>query len=210
MKANRLLSRPDWLLAIALLTITLLAYSPGWNGKPIWDDDQHLTKPELRSWNGLEQIWVNVGVTHQYYPLVHTVFWIEQRLWNDRLRSFCVAPNPSGIGGLDVGTQEHALSYVLSLFSIIIFKIRSNKEPVHVSGRAWLVFARITLKKRYLRFARGYSHRSVVETTPISLAERRAAAPSIFCYWNIGRTLHRLGGTAFCRSGRGRFQSFGH
>ncbi len=85
MKANRLLSRPDWLLAIALLTITLLAYSPGWNGKPIWDDDQHLTKPELRSWNGLEQIWVNVGVTHQYYPLVHTVFWIEQRLWNDRL-----------------------------------------------------------------------------------------------------------------------------
>jgi tetratricopeptide (TPR) repeat protein len=85
MKANRLLSRPDWLLAIALLTITLLAYSPGWNGKPIWDDDQHLTKPELRSWNGLEQIWTNVGITHQYYPVVHTVFWIEQRLWGDRL-----------------------------------------------------------------------------------------------------------------------------
>src|SRR2546430_3837444 len=84
MKANRLLSRPDWLLAIALLTITLLAYSPAWNGKPIWDDDQHLTKPELRSWNGLEQIWANVGVTHQYYPIVHTLFWIEQRLWGDR------------------------------------------------------------------------------------------------------------------------------
>jgi len=84
MKTKRLFSQSDWLLGLALLAITLLAYSPAWNGKPIWDDDQHLTKPELRSWNGLEQIWVNIGVTNQYYPIVHTLFWIEQRLWGDR------------------------------------------------------------------------------------------------------------------------------
>src|SRR5438270_1224793 len=82
---QRLFSRSDWLLALAFFTVTLLAYSPAWNGKPIWDDNEHLTRLELRSWNGLEQIWTNVGVTHQYYPLVHTVFWIEQRLWNDNL-----------------------------------------------------------------------------------------------------------------------------
>ena len=75
--------RRDWLLALTLLAATLIAYSPAWNGKPIWDDDQHLTKPELRSLHGLGQIWTNVGATNQYYPLVHTIFWIEYRLWDD-------------------------------------------------------------------------------------------------------------------------------
>ena len=84
MSRQRLLPPANWVLALVLLAITFLAYSPAWNGKPIWDDDQHLTKPELRSWNGLEQIWANVGVTHQYYPIVHTLFWIERRLWGDR------------------------------------------------------------------------------------------------------------------------------
>lgn len=74
----------DWILAFALLVVTLIAYSPAWNGKPIWDDDEHLTKPELRSLSGLAQIWTHVGTTHQYYPLVHTVFWIEHRIWDDR------------------------------------------------------------------------------------------------------------------------------
>src|ERR1700694_1453841 len=73
----------DWILALALFAVTLIAYSPAWNGKPIWDDDEHLTKPELRSLHGLVQIWTHVGTTHQYYPLLHTVFWIEHRLWDD-------------------------------------------------------------------------------------------------------------------------------
>ena len=85
MKATRPFLRSDWLLVLALFATTLLAYSPAWNGRPVWDDDQHLTKPELRSWKGLEQIWTKVGVTHQYYPLVHTVFWVEQRLWGDNV-----------------------------------------------------------------------------------------------------------------------------
>ena len=80
---RRVFSRQDWFFALALLAVTLIAYSPAWNGKPIWDDNEHLTKPELRSWNGLERIWTNVGLTHQYYPLAHTVFWIEHRIWGD-------------------------------------------------------------------------------------------------------------------------------
>ena len=80
---HRVFSRQDWFIALLLLAVTMIAYSPAWNGKPIWDDGEHLTKPVLRSWDGLVQIWTNVGITHQYYPFVHTIFWIEHRVWGD-------------------------------------------------------------------------------------------------------------------------------
>jgi tetratricopeptide (TPR) repeat protein len=83
MSKERLLPPADWVLPLVILIITLLAYSPALNGRPVWDDNEHLTRPELQSWNGLKEIWTNVGLTHQYYPLVHTVFWIEHRIWGD-------------------------------------------------------------------------------------------------------------------------------
>jgi tetratricopeptide (TPR) repeat protein len=75
--------RQDWLLALALVTVTFLAYLPAWPGTPVWDDDSHLTKPELRSLAGLARIWTQPGATQQYYPLVHTLFWVEHRVWGD-------------------------------------------------------------------------------------------------------------------------------
>ena len=45
--------RQDWLFALLLLIFTALAYLPALNGTPIWDDDAHITRPELRSWDGL-------------------------------------------------------------------------------------------------------------------------------------------------------------
>jgi hypothetical protein len=75
--------RQDWLLALLLAIMTMVAYLPAWNGSPIWDDDAHLTKPELRSLDGLARIWTQPGATQQYYPLVHTVFWLEHQLWGD-------------------------------------------------------------------------------------------------------------------------------
>jgi hypothetical protein len=74
--------RRDWLLSLLLVIVTLLAYLPVWNGTPLWDDDAHLTKPELRSLQGLGRIWTQPGATQQYYPLVHTLFWVEHQLWD--------------------------------------------------------------------------------------------------------------------------------
>src|SRR5438876_80914 len=71
------------LFSLALIVATAVAYLPAWNGKPIWDDNAHITQPELRSWHGLVEVWTQVGATQQYYPLVHSVFWIEQKLWGD-------------------------------------------------------------------------------------------------------------------------------
>ncbi len=36
----------------------------------------------------MAQIWTKPGVTPQYYPLVHSVFWIEHRLWGDSPRGY--------------------------------------------------------------------------------------------------------------------------
>ena len=60
-----------------------LVYQPAWQGGLLWDDTEHVTRPELRSWHGLYRIWVDVGATPQYYPLVHSVFWVEHKLWGD-------------------------------------------------------------------------------------------------------------------------------
>jgi tetratricopeptide (TPR) repeat protein len=66
-----------------LLAATLLAYQPAWNGQPLWDDAAHMTKPALRSAAGLASIWTQLGATQQYYPLMHTVFWLEYHLWGE-------------------------------------------------------------------------------------------------------------------------------
>jgi tetratricopeptide (TPR) repeat protein len=62
---------------------TLIAYWPMLHGSFIWDDDAHVTKPVLRSLHGLWRIWFEVGATQQYYPVLHSAFWLEHRLWGD-------------------------------------------------------------------------------------------------------------------------------
>ena len=66
-----------------LFYVTLVAYLPVLYGGFLWDDDFHVTQPELQSVDGLRRIWFEVGATQQYYPLLHTAFWVEHRLWGD-------------------------------------------------------------------------------------------------------------------------------
>ncbi len=73
----------DWLFAAALVVAVLLVYHPAWQGGLIWDDDAHITRPELQSGHGLYRIWFDVRATLQYYPLLHSAFWLEHRLWGD-------------------------------------------------------------------------------------------------------------------------------
>ncbi len=73
-----------WLCQGALIAVVAcLAYAPALHGKFLWDDNGHVTRPELQSPAGLVRIWFDVGATQQYYPLLHTAFWIEHKLWGD-------------------------------------------------------------------------------------------------------------------------------
>ncbi len=65
------------------LVVTLMAYFPCLQGDFLWDDLGHVTNPALQSWSGLLRIWFEPGVTQQYYPLLHSAFWVEHRIWGD-------------------------------------------------------------------------------------------------------------------------------
>jgi tetratricopeptide (TPR) repeat protein len=79
------LAHKPWLLAMILVIVTVVAYTPAMRAGFIWDDDYVVTNnPVVRSLGGLERIWFQPGSTLQYYPLVFTSFWAEYHLWNLR------------------------------------------------------------------------------------------------------------------------------
>ena len=66
----------------ALVAMVLVSYAWALRADFIWDDDAYVTKnTTLESLDGLRRIWFEFGAVPQYYPLVHTSFWIERHLW---------------------------------------------------------------------------------------------------------------------------------
>ena len=125
-----------WVLfAGLLLTATLSAYRPAWNGGPVWDDDAHLTRADLQSGDGLRRIWFEVGATQQYYPIVHSAFWVMHRLWGDRTLGYHI-----------VNITLHATSALLialllarfgapgAMLAALVFAL----HPVNVESVAWM------------------------------------------------------------------------
>ena len=66
-----------------MLCAALVAYLPALRGDLLWDDNMHVTRADLRSLHGLWRIWFDLGATQQYYPLLHSAFWLEHRIWGD-------------------------------------------------------------------------------------------------------------------------------
>lgn len=86
----------SWILRFAvpglvLLALALACYWPALRGGFVWDDAAHVTRPDLRSWAGLARIWTEFGATQQYYPVAHTAFWLEHRLWGDATLGYHLA-----------------------------------------------------------------------------------------------------------------------
>jgi len=70
-------------LAAALIVAVVLVYLPALHAGFIWNDSDYVTRPGLRSVHGLWRIWFEVGATEQYYPLLHSSFWLQHLLWGD-------------------------------------------------------------------------------------------------------------------------------
>jgi hypothetical protein len=68
---------------VLIVLATLAAYIPALSAGFIWDDYGHVTRADLRSLAGLFRIWFEPGATQQYYPLLHSAFWIEHLFWGD-------------------------------------------------------------------------------------------------------------------------------
>jgi len=49
----------------------------GLQGGLVWNDASHVTAPGLQSLHGLWRIRFELGATQQYYPSLHSAFWLE-------------------------------------------------------------------------------------------------------------------------------------
>ena len=197
-------SKRIWLFSLALIALTALAYLPAWNGKPIWDDNAHITQPELRAAQGLIEIWTRLGATQQYYPLVHSVFWIEQKLWGDSVFGYHL-----------VNILLHALSAIVLLRILLRLKIPGAwlaaglfaLHPVQVESVAWISELKNTLSGffffsavlSYLNFDEARSRRSYFAALALFLCGlmcKTVIAPMpaiilVVVWWKRGRLRSR-------------------
>jgi tetratricopeptide (TPR) repeat protein len=84
------LRKTAWACA-GIIAATFAAYAPVWRAGFIWDDNAHVPRPEMRSWHGLWRIWFDLGSTQQYYPVLHSSFWLEHQLWGDAALGYHLA-----------------------------------------------------------------------------------------------------------------------
>src|SRR3984957_638603 len=150
---------PDlWSFAL-IFGASLVAYWPALEGTLLWDDSAHVTSPELQSLHGLWRIWFDRAATQQYYPLLHSAFWIEHQMWGD-----------SVVGYHLTNILLHALSACLVVMIVRMFRLPGAPlaglifalHPVCVESVAWISEQKSTLSAVfylssaliYLRFDR--------------------------------------------------------
>jgi Flp pilus assembly protein TadD len=129
-------------LFLALLAVMLTIYQPAWHGQPVWDDDGHLTRAELQSADGLRRIWFQVGATQQYYPLVHSAFWLMHRMWGDHTTGYHlvnIALHASSAFLLAVLLWRLAIPG--AVFAAFLFAV----HPVQAESVAWMTELKNTL-----------------------------------------------------------------
>src|ERR1035441_9268531 len=83
----------------------------------VWNDGDYVTRADLQSGSGLERIWFEVGATEQYYPVLHSAFWLEHRLWGK-----------AAAGYHAVNILLHAIS--ACLFVVILRRLWGGAGPI--------------------------------------------------------------------------------
>lgn len=144
-------------MLLALFLLLTAVYAPALRGGFVWDDDGHVTMESLRSVEGLRRIWTEVGATQQYYPVLHSAFWLQHALWGDATLGYHV-----------VNVGLHALATWLFWLLLLRMRIPGASwaalifavHPVHAESVAWITEQKNTLSAvfylsaalAYLRF----------------------------------------------------------
>lgn len=120
----------------ALLAIALLAvYAPALRGTPVWDDAEHMTNAARSGLHGLGRIWFVQGATWQFYPVTHSLFWLQHVLWGS---------DPLGhhVVNVVLHAANAALVYVvlrkLALRGALLGALLFAFHPVQVESVAWI------------------------------------------------------------------------
>jgi len=184
----------------SLLIATLIAYQSAWHGTLLWDDDAHLTRPDLQSTAGLWRIWFDLGATQQYYPVVHSAFWLMHRLFGDatlgyHLVTIVLHVAAAGLAALVL----RRLAVPGALLAATLFAL----HPVQVESVAWMTELKNTLSGvfyfgaalTYLRFDRTRSGRAYTLASALfvlallskTVTATLPAALLVMFWWRRGR-----------------------
>jgi len=198
---------PVWQGGLIVLLV-FLAYLPALRGGFVWDDETYVThNPTLHNLDGLQCIWFEVGAVPQYYPMVHTTFWLEYHLWG---------LNPFGYHLVNI--LLHAMAAILLWQVLLRLRIRGAwlaavlfaLHPVCVESVAWITERKNVLSAvfyfaaalAYLRFApleqndsgrqRWGWHRVALVLFMAALLSKTVtcslpAALLLVCWWKKGR-----------------------
>jgi tetratricopeptide (TPR) repeat protein len=197
---------PAWLMATLLVLATLIAYQPLWHAGFIWDDDDYVTANwTLHNLDGLKHIWFDTTATPQYYPLVHTTYWLEYHIWK---------LNPLGYHIVNV--LLHALGAILLWRVLAMLELPGAwlaaaifaLHPVNVESVAWVTERKNVLSAvfffaaawAYLRFAGKWESKErrwnwwvvalllfVCALLSKTVACSLPAALLLACWWKKGR-----------------------
>src|SRR5438874_11565455 len=155
----------DWFFCLILAVVTMLAYQPAWHGGLLWDDDANIASPDLRSLDGLRRIWFEPRATQQYYPLLYSSSWVQERFWRD---------SPTGYHLVNLLLHIGCVVLVLKILRLLripgaeLATIIFALHPVNVETVAWITERKNTLSGVfglaatlwYLKFDDGRSRRS--------------------------------------------------
>jgi protein O-mannosyl-transferase len=114
-------------IGLLLFGVTFAAYVPALAGAMQWDDSAHITAPALQSLKGLWRIWFRLGTTQQYYPVLHSAFWLEHRLWGDSVLGYHAA-----------NVALHAAS--ACLFALLLARVRPGGDGRIGAGEWFAAF----------------------------------------------------------------------
>jgi tetratricopeptide (TPR) repeat protein/4-amino-4-deoxy-L-arabinose transferase-like glycosyltransferase len=129
-------------MALSLFAAVVLIYHPAWKGDFVWDDEVYVLEHAQRASQGLLPIWTDVNATHQYFPVVHSVFWLEYRLWGERTLGYhLVNIILHGVASLLFWMLLRRLDVKGAYLAAAIFAL----HPVHVESVAWISELKNTL-----------------------------------------------------------------
>ncbi len=132
------------LLQIGVIIVAaFLIYWPALRGDWQWDDDRYITDNYLlRTLSGLGKIWLEPGVTLDYYPVSATVQWMQWQLWGLHTLGYHLTNVWLHIvGSLLVWRLLSKFKLRLAWLGGLLFAI----HPVQVESVAWIAELKNTL-----------------------------------------------------------------
>lgn len=183
-----------------ILVMLFIVYWPALGGGVLWDDPAHMTQPAMGSLAGLARIWLDPSATQQYYPFLHTFFWVQHQLFGASTVAHHVVNLLLHAGVAVLAWQALARLKISGAFLIaLLFAL----HPLQVESVAWISEQKNTLSAvfylaallAYLRFdavrsrrhywlalglfTLGLASKTIVATLP--------AAILVIFWWKRGR-----------------------